>query len=180
MDSGILSVRYAKALLLFATDNNEEDLVYAETATLADTFLKVPALQQTLLNPVMSDEQKSHLLLKAACGDAEPTRSLTQFVKLLLKKGRVDNMMFVAHSYGTLYRKEKKVVKGRLVVPTSISPQIVDRFQRLVEARTSSKVDFEVIEDASLGGGFVLEYDTYCLDASVKSQLAKLQRQLAR
>ena len=154
MDSGILSVRYAKALLLFATANNEEDLVYAETATLADTFLKVPALQQALLNPVMSDEQKSHLLLKAACGDAEPTRSLT--------------------------RKEKKVVKGRLVVPTSISPQIVDRFQRLVEARTSSKVDFEVIEDASLGGGFVLEYDTYCLDASVKSQLAKLQRQLAR
>ena len=40
-------------------------------------------------------------------------------------------------------------------------------------------VEFQVREDPSLLGGFVLEYDTYRMDASVKAQLARIKRQLA-
>ena len=58
MDLGIVSTRYAKALLLFAEQNKEEDKVYAETSVLAETFLHVPALQQALINPVLTEAQK--------------------------------------------------------------------------------------------------------------------------
>lgn len=180
MDSGIISVRYAKALLLYATENREEDRVYAEMSALAEQFLQLPALQHALLNPVLSDEQKQSILVKAACGNAEPTISFFRFVSLLVKRGRTASMMFVANSYGTLYRKMKHIIKGRLVVAAAINPQVVSKFQNVVESRSDCKVDFQVVEDPTLGGGFILEYDTYSLDASVKTQLAKLKRILAK
>lgn len=180
MDSGIISVRYAKALLLFATENREEEQVYAEMSALAEQFTQVPGLQRALLNPVLSDEHKQKILVKAACGDAEPTKSYLRFVGLLVKRGRTEAMMFVANSYGTLYRRMKHIIKGRLVVPAAVSPQLVRKFQSVVESRSDCKVDFQVVEDSTLGGGFVLEYDTYSLDASVRTQLAKLRRTLAQ
>ena len=178
MDLGIISMRYAKALLLFAQEQKEDDKVYAEMATLADTFLTVPALQQALLNPVLTDVQKEQLLTTAACGKTKPSSSLTQFVKLVLKKQRADLMLFVAHSYGTLYRKQKHIIKGKLVVPTAIADSLISKMQQMVEAKSNCKVDFQVKEDAAIGGGFILEYDTFRLDASVRTQLAKLKREL--
>ena len=178
MDLGIISMRYAKALLRFAEQRNEDKQVYDETAQLAETYLAVPALQQAMLNPVLTDAQKEKLLLTAACGKATPSASLAQFVKLVLKKQRADLMLFVAHSYGTLYRKQKHIIKGKLVVPTAIADSLISKMQQMVEAKSNCKVDFQVKEDAAIGGGFILEYDTFRLDASVRTQLAKLKREL--
>ena len=52
------------------------------------------------------------------------------------------------------------------------------RLQQLVSQHADGKVDFEVEVDASLMAGFILEYDTYRMDASVKGRLAGLKRAL--
>jgi len=180
MDLGIISVRYAKALLRFATENDEADTVYNEMEQLADTFLKVEALHQTLQNPVISDKQRKQLLLAAAQnGKKKCSKSYTRFIELLIRKKRADLMNFVAHSYGTLYRKEKHIIKGKLTLPAHISKDVIKKLRKLAEARSGEKVDFQVEEDAQIGGGFILQYDTYCLDASVRTNLAKIHRELA-
>ena len=89
-------------------------------------------------------------------------------------------MLFVAHSYGTLYREQNHIIRGRLVVPTKIDKAVVEKLRKTVETKSASKVDFQVVEDPSILGGFILDYDTYSLDASVRTQLAKLKRELAR
>lgn len=179
MDQGIISMRYAKALLRFAEDNGDEQQVYGEMIRLAESFQSVPALHQALLNPVLSDEKKVKLLLTASAVDEQPSKSLSRFVRLILKKQRADVMMFVANAYGTVYREKHHVIRGRLVVPTTVAPQLLDRLCQMVEARSQSKVDFQVKEDPTIIGGFILDYDTYSLDASVRSQLARLSRALA-
>ncbi|WP_337666924.1 F0F1 ATP synthase subunit delta [Prevotellamassilia timonensis] len=178
MDLGIISTRYANALLLFAEEKGETKQVYQETTTLAHSFLAVPALQQAMTNPVLSVECKSRLLLTAACGEQQPSASLKRFVQLVVNKARADIMLFVAHSYGTLYRKKEHMITARLVVPTAIQPNLKEKLQQMVESRAHCKVDFKVDEDASIEGGFILEYDTYKLDASVRTQLSKIKREL--
>lgn len=178
MDLGIISMRYAKALLLFATENNEEEKVYRETSTLAESYMTVSELQQAMINPVLTDEQKQHILLTAACGDEKPSVSLKRFVALLIKKMRADIMLFVSHSYGTLYRQKKHIIQGKLVLSVPLKPELVNKLKRMVEEKSKCRVDFQVKEDASIGGGFILEYDTYRLDASVRSQLARFKRTL--
>ena len=168
MDIGIVSIRYAKALLQFAMENHEEDGVYREMSAMADVFMK----------PVLTSQQ-TETLLGSACGSGDSqTASTRKFIKLVVSKKRADFMMFIAHAYVTLYRKEKHLVKGRLVVAKSVSEHVAQRLQAIVEARTDSKVDFEVLVDENIGGGFILEYDTYRLDASVKTQIEKLHRAL--
>ena len=180
VDTGIISNRYAKALLRFACEQGDEDKVYAEMAQAAKSFIDVPTLQAAVQNPVLTAEQLAKLLLTAACGEQKPTATLSKFVSLLVSKGRANIMLFVAHAYGTLYRAHKQIVQTKLIVPAPLSKDNVERMRNLLASFTDAKhVEFQVREDPSLLGGFVLEYDTYRMDASVKAQLARIKRQLA-
>ena len=62
MDIGVISVRYARALLNSATDQKQEDQVYQDMMTLARSYLEVPALRQTIDNPMLAKEKKQTLL----------------------------------------------------------------------------------------------------------------------
>lgn len=178
MDIGIVSVRYAKALLRFATDNKEEQRVYTEMETLATTLMKVQALQPALLNPVVSNEQKNSLLM-AACAEAgNASTSTRRFIELVTLKKRAELMLFIAHAYISLYRKSKGIIKGRLTVSAPISKNIAQRLQQIIESKTSSKIEFETSVDEAIEGGFILDYDTYRLDASLRTQLKELKRAL--
>ena len=178
MDIGIISSRYAKTLLRFATENKEEEKVYKEMQTLAESFRKLPALQQTLLNPVLTDAQKESLLLSAAVGEGEATASTRGFMHLVAQNKRADLMTFIANAYVELYHKSKNLIKGHLVVPAEVSEATQQKLRQMVESRTRSKVEFSTEIDPAIGGGFVLEYDTYRLDASLRTQLAELRRSL--
>jgi len=43
--------------------------------------------------------------------------------------------------------------------------------RQMVESRTKGTVEFESEVNPDIIGGFILEYDTYRMDASVKSKL---------
>lgn len=182
MDLGIISVRYAKALLRFAIELGESEAVYAETERLVRAFTHTPALQQALTNPVVSNERKVQLILTAASasgkGDA-CTRSLQRFAALVVSKGRTELMLYIAPSYGTLYRNMNHLIKGRLIVSAPVSDQTVAQLKNKVESLSDSAIDFSIEQDPAIEGGFILEYGTYRLDASVRTQLAQLRRQLA-
>lgn len=180
MDLGIISNRYAKALLRYAFENGEEDAVYNEMQTLIRSFAAVPRLQQAILNPVASSEQKVKLLLCAACGNGEPSPATLKFIHLVVKKGRGDVMMLIANSYGTLYRKAKNLVSAKLTVPFSVDDALIKKVRQMVEKKSQADILFEVKVNPEIQGGFILEYDTYRLDASVRSQLSKLRRELAK
>lgn len=178
MDTGIVSVRYARALLRYATENKEEDKVFKEMKTLSEVFAREERLQPALLNPVVDAAKKADILV-AACGNGEViTTSTKRFIELVLGHNRAELMKFIAASYGTLYRKSKGLVNGRLTVPCAVRPAIEERLRRALEERTSGHVDFEVRIEPEIEGGFILEYDTYRLDASLRTQRLRLRRAL--
>lgn len=179
MDIGNISTRYAKALLRFATENGEEAQVYEEMSALADNFSAVPELQKAMLNPVVAVDKKERLLHIACASKGQLTASSKRFIRLLLDKDRSEMIMFVANSYGTVYRRVKHIVKARLILPCKTDKKLIDRMRRMVKAKTKSDIHFKVEEDPAIGGGFILEYDTYRLDASVRNQLALIRRELA-
>ena len=58
MNTGIVASRYAKALLRFAEENQEESRVYQEMLQLRRSFQQVNTLTAALLNPIFSNEKK--------------------------------------------------------------------------------------------------------------------------
>ncbi|MBR1593344.1 MAG: F0F1 ATP synthase subunit delta [Alloprevotella sp.] len=178
MDIGIISSRYARTLLRFATENGEAERVCREMQTLAQSFRDVPGLQQALLSPVLTAAQKEALLVSAAVGGGEATHSARRFLRLVTRNRRADLMTFIAPGYVRLYQRSQGIVRGRLVLSAGVSQATADKLRRMVEARTQSRVEFTTETDPALGGGFLLEYDTYRLDASLRTQMQELRRSL--
>ena len=146
MDIGVISVRYARALLKSATDAKIEDAVYTEMQQLAKSYVEVPQLRFTIDNPMLSKDKKEMLLLTAV--GSKPSDLTKTFIQLVLKEDRESVMQFIANSYVTLYRQQKNVIQ------TEVNPDII--------------------------GGFILEYDSYRMDASVKTKLNSILNTLKK
>lgn len=178
MDVGVISVRYARALLKGSTEAKNEDAVYRDMQTLAQSYINVPKLRLTIDNPMLAKESKEQLLL-AACGGS-PCALTKTFIGLVLKEDRESVLQFMANSYITLYRKQKNVIRGKLTTAAAVSPDTERRMRTMVESKTKGTVEFETEVNPDIIGGFVLEYDTYRMDASVKTKLASVLSQFKR
>ena len=82
MNTGVVSRRYAKALLDFAMDRGNEDKIYEEVKTLARHFANVPDLRRTIDNPVVTKQEKLNLLVEAA-GGKDVTEEMKRFLLLV-------------------------------------------------------------------------------------------------
>lgn len=166
---GVISVRYARALLKSATDAKQEDKVYSEMLTLSDSYVKVPELRLTIENPMLPQETKEALLVMAV-GD-NPTALTKSFIRLVLRNDRENVMQLMANSYITLYRRQKNIIRGKLTTAVPVSSETENKMRAMVESKAKGAVEFETDVDPDIIGGFILEYDTFRMDASVKSKL---------
>ena len=178
MDIGVISVRYARALLKSATDQKLEEKVYQEMMTIAKSYLEVPQLRQTIDNPMLSKDKKQMLLLTAV--GEKPSQLTKSFIQLVLKEDRENVMQFMANSYITLFRKQKNVIRGKLTTAARVSAQTEQKMRQMVESKTNGTVEFETEVNPDIIGGFILEYGTYRMDASVKTQLNNILNTLKK
>ena len=179
MDIGIISVRYARALLKSAVDAKLDQQVYQEMQLLARSFVEVPELRHTIDNPMLAKEKKEILLQTAIGGDSASPMSKS-FVALVLKEDRENMIQFMANSYVTLYRQQKNIIRGKLTTAVAVAPATEQKMRQMVESKTKGTVEFETEVNPDIIGGFILEYDTYRMDASVKSQLNSILTQLKK
>jgi F-type H+-transporting ATPase subunit delta len=170
MDIGVISVRYARALLKSATDANIEDNVYREMMLMARSFVEVPELRHTIDNPMLPKDKKE-MLLQTAVGGKEASALSQAFIAMVLNEDRENMIQFMANSYVTLYRQQKHIIRGKLTTAVAVSPAMEQKMRQMVESKTQGTVEFETEVDPEIIGGFILEYDTYRLDSSVKSKL---------
>ena len=129
-------------------------------------------------NPLLSNGNKMKILCKAT--GVNPCETTQNFFSLVIRKRRTTIMPFIANSYKSLYLSYKNVVKSRLTVSSKPNDAFVDKMRELVEAKTDSKVEMQVNTDVSLGGGFILEYGTYKIDASIRNQIKNIRKKLMR
>lgn len=178
MEIGVISVRYARALLKCATEQKIEDKVYLEMQTLAQSYLQVPELRFTIDNPMLAKDKKESLIITACGGDVSPLTR--RFVALVLGEDRESTLQFMASSYITLYRKQKNITRGKLITAVAVTPQIERKMRQKVESRTQGTVEFQTEINPDIIGGFILEYDTYRMDASIQNQLRNILAQLRK
>lgn len=176
MDLGVVSVRYARALLNGSTELGLEDRVYAEMQALAQSYIEVKELRHTIDNPMLPREQKAQLLKAAAGGDV--TDITSRFINLILQEDREKAAQFIANSYITLYRQQKNITRGKLTTAVPVSDAMKEKMRAMVASRSHGTVEFETEVNPAIIGGFILDYDTYRMDASVLGKLRAIEKQL--
>lgn len=64
MDLGVISVRYARALLKSATKQGIEDAVYQDMQALMHCYLEVPVFRSTIDNPMLESAKRRSCWLR--------------------------------------------------------------------------------------------------------------------
>ncbi len=176
MNTGVISVRYARALLKSVENTDAMEQVYADMRILAQNFLDVPQLRKSLDNPMLPKDEKERVL-NLACG-GNPSPDTQTFFKTILKQGREDIIQFMANAYVTLYRQEKNIISSRLVTAVEVDNATEQKMREMIEKRSTANVEFVTEVNPDIIGGFILEYDTYRMDASVQTQLRNILKEL--
>lgn len=175
MNTGVVSRRFAKALLAYAKEERMEDKVYKEVKTLAAHFAEVPALRRAIENPVLERSKKLELLCEASGGkDVSPV--MMRFLSLVLEDRREKFLQFMTWSYIDLYQEDKHILFGKLTTAVH-SPRLVEHLQRLAGKVTNGEVILEEKVDKNLIGGYIIELDGFRLDSSVANQLKRVKQQ---
>ena len=175
MNTGAISVRYAKALLLFANEAGVAAKVYQEALTLRRSFRQVPALRHAMEKPVMTRENKRAVLIQAAGGKI--TQQMQKFFDLVLHEKREKFLMNINQSFIDLYRKQEKIRVGKLTTAVPMASEEVERIRRIVVDSAGGTAEFTTKVDPSIEGGFIFEINTYRLNASVADQMRRIKQQ---
>lgn len=176
MNSGMISIRYARALFSYALKQKAEEIIFVEMQKLITVFEKVPEFKIAIDNPVMSLKDKLTLIKNAVGSDVSDL--FNRFIELVLDRNREDHLYRIALTFQDLYRKHKNITVGRLITATSFDNSVIEKIKKVVQKGHPSDVEFVTEIDPKIGGGFILFIDTYRLDASVATQLKNIKKQL--
>lgn len=179
MNDGLISKRYAKALLEYAAACGEDAALYARMKTLLSVAIAVPRVRQSVQNPMVAAADKRQLLFEAM-GDGKIENSAAKFADLLLANQREGLMVGVAVCYTALYRRRNHISTVMLTAATPLPAEVIERVRKSAEAQTQGTVDITVHTNPAIDGGIIFQINDRRLDASVAGQLAKVKRQFVK
>lgn len=176
MNRGIVSGRYAKALLMYATKHGKELEVYKETKWLDRCMRQYPQIKRILESPVISDTKKQRMLEQLF---TQPVSSeLSKFLRLVLAQKREEELQTICFMYQEYYREEKKILLVELVTATPAGEEIRERVMEKMKKLTHEEIRLVTTVDSEILGGYVLYWDTYRWDASLAARMRTVKNRI--
>lgn len=173
MNTGLISIRYAKALFLFAKKENALEQVYQSAKLLSTIFETMPQLHSVLDNPFVAKEEKQKLIQNAAGKNRGKT--FDKFTDMIIKNGREHKIQEIAYKFIEIYRKDQQILHGKLITAVPISSLVEQDLKALV--KQEGILELEQIINPNILGGFILEVEHKRWDASISNQLNKIKQE---
>jgi F-type H+-transporting ATPase subunit delta len=167
---------YAEALFEAGKDKGKLDSLQSQLAQFADAVDRNRDLQVFLFSPYLSSQEKKNGLERAISG-AEP--ELTNFLELLVEKGRMPEVFRIRRELDELWKQENKRIDVTVTSAVELDEAVVRKIGTEVERQTGEQVELSSRVDDSILGGIVLQVGNMVLDASIRSRLEKLRKSVA-
>lgn len=176
MNTGLVSYRYASALMKLVAGTGNGEKVYGQVLALSNSLAAIPELRTLIDNPMSVSDSRKFSLLESALGEEEMADELKRFIRLVMKNRRTRYLRLMLLSFISQYREEHNIKVSRLVTAVP-APELEERLASEVKRRHGDTVIFEHRVDPDIVGGFIFWIDGYMLDASTATQLKSVRRQ---
>lgn len=177
MDRGVIARRYAQALWMYATEHSSEDKMYTGALTLADVFSSYPALRRVFESRRVTVQKKEEFIATLVNG-GQRSSVIQKFVRLLVKNNREEFLREICLSYQNIYRREKNLINMALTTVIPVPKNVQQAMREKLENAIGKKINFFTDIDLSIGGGYILYWDTYRVDASVAGRLQQMHKKM--
>lgn len=176
MDRGIVSGRYAIALLMHAEKYGYEQEAFIEAKWLANCITSYPQIKRVLSSPVVSVSKKLYMLEKLFIQPL--SEGFRRFISLVLEKKREESLQTICFMYMEYYRKEKQILQVELVTAKPVTEDTKTRIIEKMEKLTHEHIHLITTIDPEILGGYVVYWDTYRWDASIASRMRQVKNNI--
>ena len=177
MITGSIARRYAKALLEIGIQQQTYDALGKELDRAADTLRSSPELRNALENPVFSLEKRK-LIMDELARRLALSKTVRNFIMLLLDKGRIAALPDIARAHRTLVDEHAGRVRATVISARPLDPMLETRLKTALEKSSGKVVIFEKREDPTILGGLITQLGDTLYDGSVRTQLQELREEL--
>ena len=173
-----VALRYAKALIDLAQEQNALEAVKNDMDLFLHTLKANPELKAVLSNPIISHTKKVHIL--ADVFGARVSKVSIAFFNIMVNKGRGEVLYTTAHEFIGLYDVKNHITNAKVVTAAPLSAENKKKMLDDVQQAIGGTVKLADKVDPSLIGGFVLTIGDRQVDTSIASSLKRMKKEFAQ
>jgi len=166
---------YARSLFEAAKEGGKLAEVREQLGDFVEMQRQVPELAEILRNPQL-DQRAKLAAVDAVAGDADSL--FRNLLRLLIEKGRGGEIEEVGEEFEAIVDREQGRLKVELTTAYALADDEARAIVAKIEQSSGRTVEATRSVDPDLIGGIVLQAGSLRVDASVRSRLERLQREL--
>lgn len=175
MNHSKIAVRYSKALFQAARKQEALELMVKDMQLLYKVC-SVEHAQFMLENPVLTPSRKINIMEALFRGQVH--QLTLNLIELVIRNRREEFFRDIARKFIADVRREKGISVVSLTTAGELDAKLRKRFTDLLEERTQQTIELDTQETPEIIGGFILKLDDRLMDASVRTHLHKIRKEL--
>ncbi|MES2267624.1 MAG: ATP synthase F1 subunit delta [Bacteroidota bacterium] len=177
MSEVTVAIRYAKALIDLAEEQNAVEAVKDDMVLFYKTVRSSPELGAVLANPVVPHGKKKAIL--ADIFAAKVSKVSMAMYNIMVEKGRAEVLYTMSHEFIALYDVKHNITYAKVVSAAELSETNKKKLLDEVQQAIGGTIKLNIQVDPSLIGGFVLTVGDRQIDTSVATSLKKIKKEFA-
>jgi F-type H+-transporting ATPase subunit delta len=168
---------YARSLFEVASEEGKLDTVREQLGAFADALQDSRELQTFFFSPYFSTEEKKDGLGRTVTGADE---TLTNFLEVLLENHRMPVIFRVRRELDRLWQEANQLLPVEITSAVALDESVATRIGEEIGRQTGRRVQLTSTIDPDVIGGVVLRVGNSILDASIRTRLEALRKQVAK
>jgi F-type H+-transporting ATPase subunit delta len=168
---------YARSLFEVAREQDKIDVVREQLGQFADALAESRDLEIFFFSPYFSTEEKKQGLDRAVDGAEEAVRN---FLALLIENHRMPAVFRIRREYDRLWEEANQLLPVQVTSAVRLDESVTQRIGEEIGRQTGRTVRLSSTVDPDVLGGIVLRVGNSILDASIRTRLERLRKQVAR
>jgi ATP synthase F1 delta subunit len=168
---------YARSLFEVAEEQKKLDTVKQELDQFATAVHENRELAVFFFSPYFSAEEKKDGLHRAVEG-ADPV--LLNFLEALIERHRMPVIFRIAADFEKLYDKSNKLLPVTVTSAVELDQETIDSLVKRIGEQTGNEIELSSKVDPEILGGIVLRVGNFIMDASIRTRLEQLRREVAQ
>jgi F-type H+-transporting ATPase subunit delta len=178
MNISLVAERYAKALFELALDKSAVEEVYQDSLMITKVCEESHELRLLLKSPIINSGKKLTIIREIFENNIHQL-TLT-YLLIMVRKNREAFIPAIALKLVDLYQAYKNILTVHFSSPVLPDAETRKQVLALMEKFTTSDVDLKAEIDASLIGGFILNWEDKQYDASIRREIDNLRIAIAK
>ena len=168
---------YARSLFEVASEQGKLDIVKQQLGEFADALHEYRELAVFFFSPYFSAEEKKDGLHRAVEG-ADPV--VLNFLEALIERHRMPAIYRIRTEFEVLYDKTNKLLPVTVTSAIELDTATIESLGKRIGEQTGNEIELTSKVDPEILGGIVLRVGNFIMDASIRTRLEQLRREVAQ